>query len=97
MSISEKSNPWTFAWLEQLPVGFALVDGSGKTLWLNSTARRLVGADGYIDPGTLERALSGARAVSDVELADRVIEITAAPVLTSSDDAMACFASTWRT
>ena len=81
------SNPWTSSWLEQLPVGFALVDGRGRTVWLNSTARKLVGADGYIDMETLARALAGARAVSETDLGERVIEITAAPVLTSSDDA----------
>ncbi len=90
------SNPWTSAWLEQLPVGFALIDGAGKTVWLNSTASKLVGADGYIDAETLARALAGARAVSTIELGERFIEITAAPVLTRSDDATPFVFCTYR-
>jgi two-component system, sensor histidine kinase and response regulator len=90
------SNPWTFAWLEHLPVGFALVGGSGQTVWLNSTARKLVGPDGYIDAETLARALGNARAAGVHELGERIIEITAAPIITSSDDATPYVFCTYR-
>ncbi|HET8772132.1 MAG TPA: response regulator [Thermoanaerobaculia bacterium] len=80
------TSEWTFAWLEQLPVGFALVDGRGRTVWLNPAARELVGAAGYIDAETHARALAGDPATCEVELGDRSIEITASRVRASSDD-----------
>jgi len=53
-----------FALLEQLPLGFALVDGEGRTLWRNAAAREI-----YLEP----------LPVADIELIDgeRVYEITA--------------------
>ncbi|HEX6096832.1 MAG TPA: response regulator [Thermoanaerobaculia bacterium] len=79
------SERWTFSWLEQLPVGFAVVDGDGRTVWLNAAARELVGTEGYLDPETLARALAGLRAVRELELGDRSIEITASRVRAEGD------------
>lgn len=79
-------NESTFAWLEQLPVGFALVDERARTVWLNPAARELVGAAGYIDAETFARAIAGARATTEIDLGDRAIEITASPVRPGSED-----------
>ncbi|MGZ5446377.1 MAG: PAS domain S-box protein, partial [Thermoanaerobaculia bacterium] len=73
-------NEATFAWLEQLPVGFALVDGDARTVWLNRAAREMLGPAGFIDAETHARALAGARATCELDLGDRTIEITASPV-----------------
>jgi PAS domain S-box-containing protein len=70
----------TVAWLEQLALGFALVDTAGNTIWLNRAAREMLGADGFIDAETLARALAGERATCDLDLGDLSLEITASPV-----------------
>ena len=74
------ADPSTLAWLEQLPVGFALVDAAAHTIWQNSAARALVGPDGYVDAVTHARALAGETVTCRIELGDRCLEITSAPV-----------------
>ena len=78
-------NEDAFLWLEQLPVGFALVDEHAQTVWLNSAAKELVGADGYIDAETFARALTGASAATQIDLGDRALEITASPIAASGE------------
>jgi len=86
----------TFAWLEQLPVGFALIDADARTVWLNPAARELVGSEGYIDMETLARALAGARATTEIDLGDRTIEITASPVRANGESEMRYVFCTYR-
>ncbi len=69
-----------FAWLEQAPLGFALVAADGRILWLNAMARTMLGDAGYLDAGTHNRALGGEACVRDLDLDDRTLEVTAARV-----------------
>ena len=86
----------TVAWLEQLPLGFALVDTSGNTIWLNRAAREMLGPRGFIDAGTLARALDGACATTELDLGDRSLEITASPVRNDGTNEVQFFFCTYR-
>jgi two-component system, sensor histidine kinase and response regulator len=70
----------TFASLEHLPLGFALVAADGRTVWLNAAARTMFGPSGYFDADVHERALSGEPCTRELDLGDRVVEVTAARV-----------------
>ncbi|HET9424850.1 MAG TPA: PAS domain S-box protein, partial [Gemmatimonadaceae bacterium] len=70
----------TFAWLEQLPLGFGLLDADARTIWQNQAAHELVGPHGFYDPEAHGRALSGVASRSEVDVGGRVLEVTASPV-----------------
>jgi len=67
----------TYAWLEQLPLGYALVGADGQTVWLNAAAREMLGATGFVDVWTHTRALTGEPVTSVIDLGDRGIEMSA--------------------
>ena len=69
----------SFAWLEQVPLGFAVLDGDGRTVWLNRAASDLFGPNGFFDGETHARAMAGESARCELELGNRAIEITASP------------------
>ena len=84
----------TLAWLEELPVGFALIRPDGTTQWMNTAARELLDGetliDGTTDPYPPERlphmrALAGERVVVRdlaVRRGERIIavEVAATPM-----------------
>jgi len=81
----------TLAWLEQLSIGMAFLDGDAHTLWLNAAARELVGPTGFLAADLHASAMHGTAAHAEIELGSRVIEVTASPVRDAGDDVHSVF------
>jgi len=86
----------TFAWLEQLPMGFALLDTCGCSIRMNRAAQEMFGEEAFVDQATLERVLAGSNAVSELALGDRAIEVTASPVRANGSDEVVYVFCTYR-
>ena len=94
--MSDPAQNATLAWLEQLPLGFALVGPQGETLWINHAAEKILGcnrvaeADPRIDetgerypPAALPhvRAFDGKRiVVRDMRIGGAYVESSATPI-----------------
>ena len=70
----------TFAWLDEVPLGFALAARNGVTVWLNRLALEMLGPEGHIDTEMFGRALAGEGSARELDLGDRVFAVTASPV-----------------
>ena len=70
----------TFAWLDEVPFGFALAARNGETVWLSRQALEMLGPEGYIDTEMFGRALAGEGSARELNLGDRVFAVTASPV-----------------
>ncbi|HKR63814.1 MAG TPA: response regulator, partial [Thermoanaerobaculia bacterium] len=47
--MSDSARPAVFDWLEELPLGFALVRADGSAEWMNAAARELLGDGGFAE------------------------------------------------
>jgi len=70
----------TFAWLERLPLGLALIGEDGRTAWMNAAARSMLAPSGLVDEETHARALAGEPGIREVDHGARAIEVTAARI-----------------
>ena len=66
--------------LEQLPLGLALTDARARVVWMNQSARELLGDARPFDADAHAHAVEGRFRRREIELGSRGIEITAASV-----------------